>query len=144
MANNMNELEFLMYGSNEKVEVLIQYEKILVTQKSIAEPFGVNKSSIIHHLNNIHESGKLKENATVSEFAAIVNRGIRSEVEAESIDKFLTFNCYNILKCHGRITKRAAATKAIEKHKEYANHPKITSDFDKAIKGIEGEIKNGK
>ena len=37
MANNMNELEFLMYGSDEKVEVLVQDETIWATQKSIAE-----------------------------------------------------------------------------------------------------------
>ena len=57
MANNKNELEFLIYGSDERVEVLIQEETIWATQKSIAELFGVNKSSISRHLKNIYESG---------------------------------------------------------------------------------------
>lgn len=338
MANNMNELEFLMYGSDEKVEVLVQDETIWATQKSIAELFGVNKSSISRHLKNIYESGELKEDATVAKFATVVNRGIRGEVEeelayynldaiisvgyrvnsqkatrfriwatdilkeyiqkgfkidvermkqgetafgkdyyrelvetvrsirsserriwqqitdvfaeisydydkdsditkkfyatvqnkfhyaitgktaaeivydtadkdkeymgltswknspdgrilqsdvtvaknylsekdirslernvsgyfdyverlledetplgmkefAESIDEFLTFNRYDILKGHGRITQKAAATKAIGEYKEYNKHQKITSDFDRAIKGIEGDIKGGK
>ena len=334
----MNELEFLMYGSDEKVEVLIQDETIWATQKSIAELFGVNKSSISRHLKNIYESGELKEEATVAKFATVVNRGIRGEVEeelayynldaiisvgyrvnsqkatkfriwatdvlkeyiqkgfkidvermkqgetafgkdyyrelvetvrsirsserriwqqitdvfaeisydydkdsditkkfyatvqnkfhyaitgktaaeivydtadkdkeymgltswknspdgrilqsdvtiaknylsekdirslernvsgyfdyverlledetplgmkefAESIDEFLTFNRYDILKGHGRITQKAAVNKAIEEYKEYNKHQKITSDFDRAIKGIEGDIKGGK
>jgi len=63
---------------------------------------------------------------------------------AESIDEFLTFNRYDILKGHGRITQKAAATKAIGEYKEYNKHQKITSDFDRAIKGIEGDIKGGK
>ena len=334
----MNELEFLMYGSDEKVEVLVQDETIWATQKSIAELFGVNKSSISRHLKNIYESGELKEDATVAKFATVVNRGIRGEVEeelayynldaiisvgyrvnsqkatrfriwatdilkeyiqkgfkidvermkqgetafgkdyyrelvetvrsirsserriwqqitdvfaeisydydkdsditkkfyatvqnkfhyaitgktaaeivydtadkdkeymgltswknspdgrilqsdvtvaknylsekdirslernvsgyfdyverlledetplgmkefAESIDEFLTFNRYDILKGHGRITQKAAATKAIGEYKEYNKHQKITSDFDRDIKGIEGDIKGGK
>jgi hypothetical protein len=338
MANNMNELEFLMYGPDEKVEVLIQDETIWATQKSIAELFGVNKSSISRHLKNIYESGELTEDATVAKFATVVNRGIRGEVEeelpyynldaiisvgyrvnsqkatkfriwatdvlkeyiqkgfkidvermkqgetafgkdyyrelvetvrsirsserriwqqitdvfaeisydydkdsditkkfyatvqnkfhyaitgktaaeivydtadkdkeymgltswknspdgrilqsdvtiaknylsekdirslernvsgyfdyverlleeetplgmkefAESIDEFLTFNRYDILKGHGRITQKDAATKAIGEYKEYNKHQKITSDFDRAIKGIEGDIKGEK
>ena len=62
----------------------------------------------------------------------------------ESIDEFLTFNRYEILKGHGRITQKTASTKAICEYKEYNKHQKITSDFDKAIKGIEREIKGRK
>ena len=338
MANNKNELEFLIYGSDERVEVLIQEETIWATQKSIAELFGVNKSSISRHLKNIYESGELKEDTTVAKFATVVNRGIRGEVEdevtyynldaiisvgyrvnsqkatkfriwatdilkeymqkgfkidvermkqgetvfvkdyyrelvetvrsirsserriwqqitdvfaeisydydkdsditkrfyatvqnkfhyaitgktaaeivydtadkdkeymgltswknspdgrilqsdvtiaknylsekeirslernvsgyfdyverlleeetllgmkefAESIDEFLTFNRYDILKGYGRISQKTAANKAIGEYKEYNKHQKIASDFDEAIKGIEGEIKDGK
>ena len=63
---------------------------------------------------------------------------------AESIDEFLTFNRYDILKGYGRISQKTAADKAIGEYKEYNKHQKITSDFDEAIKGIEGEIKDGK
>lgn len=334
MANNKNELEFLIYGSDERVEVLIQDETIWATQKSIAGLFGVNKSSISRHLKNIYESGELKEDATVAKFATVVNRGIRGLVEedlayynldaiisvgyrvnsqkatkfriwatnilkeyiqkgftidvermkqgesafgkdyyrelvetvrsirsserriwqqitdvfaeisfdydkdsditkkfyatvqnkfhyaitgktaaeivydtadkdkeymgltswknspdgrilqsdvtvaknylskkdirslernvsgyfdyverlleeetplgmkefAESIDEFLTFNRYDILKGHGRISQKSASTKAIGEYKEYNKHQKISSDFDNIIKGIEGEI----
>lgn len=83
MANNKNELEFLIYGSDERVEVLIQEETIWATQKSIAELFGVDKSSISRHLKNIYESGELKEDTTVAKFATVVNREIRGEGEDE-------------------------------------------------------------
>ena len=73
MANNKNELEFLIYGSDERVEVLIQEETIWATQKSIAELFGVNKSSISRHLKNIYESGELKEDTTVAKFATVAS-----------------------------------------------------------------------
>ena len=62
---------------------------------------------------------------------------------AESIDEFLTFNRYDILKNYGRISRKTAENKAIEEYKEYNKHQKITSDFDKAIKGIERDMKDG-
>ena len=63
---------------------------------------------------------------------------------SESIDEFLTFNRYDILKDYGRISQKTAANKAIGEYKEYNKHQKIVSDFDKAIKGIERDIKDGK
>ena len=63
---------------------------------------------------------------------------------AKSIDEFLTFNRYDILKGHGRITQKVASTKAIGEYKEYNKHQKITSDFDDVIKGIEWNMKDGK
>ena len=62
---------------------------------------------------------------------------------AESIDEFLTFNRYDILKNYGRISRKTAENKAIGEYKEYNKHQKITSDFDKAIKGIERDMKDG-
>ncbi len=340
MANNKNELEFLIYGSDERVEVLIQEETIWATQKSIAELFGVDRTSISRHLKNIFSTGELDEKVVSAEIAhttehgavegktqtnkvkyynldAIISVGYRvnsrkatkfriwasdvlkeymqkgfkidvermkqgetvfgkdyyrelvetvrsirsserriwqqitdvfaeisydydkdsditkrfyatvqnkfhyaitgktaaeivydtadkekeymgltswknspdgrilqsdvtiaknylSEKEirslernvsgyfdyverlleeetllgmnefAESIDEFLTFNRYDILKGYGRISQQTAANKALGEYKEYNKHQKITSDFDKAIRGIEGEIKDGK
>ena len=340
MANNKNELEFLIYGSDERVEVLIQDETIWATQKSIAELFGVDRTSISRHLKNIFSTGELDEKVVSAKIAhttehgaiegktqtntvryynldAIISVGYRvnskkatkfriwatdvlkeymqkgfkidvermkqgetvfgkdyyrelvetvrsirsserriwqqitdvfaeisydydkdsditkkfyatvqnkfhyaitgktaaeivfdsadkekehmgltswknspdgrilqsdvtiakhylSEKEirslernvsgyfdyverlleeetllgmkefAESIDEFLTFNRYDILKDYERISQKTAANKAIGEYKEYNKHQKIVSDFDKAIKGIERDIKDGK
>ena len=60
---------------------------------------------------------------------------------AVSIDEFLKFNRYDILKGHGRISHNEAKKKAIEEYKEFNKHQKIDSDFDKEIRKIQGDIK---
>ncbi len=62
----MNEIQFLMYDADEKVEVLIQDETIWATQKAIAELFDVGVPAISKHLKNIFESGELDERVVVS------------------------------------------------------------------------------
>ena len=42
----MNAIQFLIYEDSDKVEVLIREETIWATQKTIAELFGVDRSSI--------------------------------------------------------------------------------------------------
>lgn len=60
---------------------------------------------------------------------------------AVSIDEFLKFNRYDILKGHGRISRNEAKKKAIEEYKEFNKHQKIDSDFDKEIRKMQGDIK---
>jgi hypothetical protein len=60
---------------------------------------------------------------------------------ADSVDKFLTFNEYKILDGKGRISKADADAKAISEYKEFNQHQKIESDFDKEVKKIIGENK---
>lgn len=62
----MNEIQFLMYDADEKVEVLVQDETIWATQKTISELFGVGVPAISKHLKNIFGSGELNENMVVS------------------------------------------------------------------------------
>lgn len=58
---------------------------------------------------------------------------------ATSIDEFLKFNRYEILKGHGHITHSAAKQKAVGEYKEFNKNQKIVSDFDREIKKIQGE-----
>ncbi|MDB5188656.1 MAG: cell filamentation protein Fic [Candidatus Nomurabacteria bacterium] len=60
---------------------------------------------------------------------------------AESVDKFLTFNEYQILEGKGRISKADADEKAISEYKEFNKHQRIDSDFEKEVKKIIGENK---
>lgn len=57
---------------------------------------------------------------------------------AQSIDEFLRFNRYEVLKGHGTISHSVAKQKAIEEYKEFNKHQKIESDFDKEIKRLQG------
>lgn len=61
--------EFLLYTSPNgevKVEVLLNNETLWLTQKRIAELFGVQRPAITKHLKNIYEDGELQENSTSS------------------------------------------------------------------------------
>lgn len=51
----------------------------------------------------------------------------------ESINKFLAFREYKVLKGFGSITSQKACTKAENEYVEYNKTQKINSDFDKAI-----------
>ncbi len=62
----MNEIQFLMYDQDEKIEVVMKDETIWATQKAIAELFDVGVSAISKHFKNIFESGELEEKVVVS------------------------------------------------------------------------------
>jgi hypothetical protein len=51
---------------NKKVEVVFQDETAWLTQKALAELFGVQVPAINKHLKNIFESGELVENSVIS------------------------------------------------------------------------------
>lgn len=74
----MNEIQFLMYDIDEKVEVFVREETIWATQKTIAELFDVGVPAISKHLKNIFESGELDENRTVSKMEIVQNEGGRN------------------------------------------------------------------
>lgn len=65
-GNNMNEIEFLMYEADEKIEVIVKDETVWATQKAIAGLFDVGVPAISKHLKNIFESGELDEKVVVS------------------------------------------------------------------------------
>lgn len=91
--NNIGEFSnFMLYSSGESkvsVQVLIDkhHNTIWATQKSIAELFGVNKSSVSRHISNIYKEGELSKDMTVAKIATVVNRGIRGSV-TEYIDYY--------------------------------------------------------
>lgn len=55
---------------------------------------------------------------------------------AQSINEFLTFRKYDILKGKGKITKKQADHKAKMEYDEFNKTQKINSDFDKEIKHL--------
>ena len=66
MVIKMNEIQFLMYESDEKIEVVVKDETIWATQKAIAGLFDVGVPAISKHLKNIFGSGELDEKVVVS------------------------------------------------------------------------------
>ena len=64
-----SDFRFLMYNSAEEdvsVNAVIKDESIWLTQKAMAELFGVQIPAISKHLKNIFEDGELKEEVVVS------------------------------------------------------------------------------
>ncbi len=55
---------------------------------------------------------------------------------AESINEFLSFRRYDILKDKGRISRKQAEEKAFSEYTEFNKTQKIESDFDKMIKKL--------
>lgn len=80
---NKNELQFLIYGTDESIEVLMQDETIWATQKAISQLFDVGVPAISKHLKNIYETGELEEERTVSKMEIVQNEGNR-EVKRET------------------------------------------------------------
>ena len=67
--NELKELSFLMYTSKEEnisVNVVVKDETIWLTQKAMAELFGVGIPAISKHLKNIFDEGELNEKVVVS------------------------------------------------------------------------------
>ena len=56
---------------------------------------------------------------------------------ADSVNKFLTFNEYKILRGKGKISKLQVDKKAVKEYDEFNKTQKIISDFDKEIKKLE-------
>ncbi|MDF1481352.1 virulence RhuM family protein [Extensimonas sp. H3M7-6] len=72
--------EFLLYTAPNgaiKVEVLLSGETLWLTQKRMAELFGVGIPTISKHLENIYESGELQREATLSILETVQQEGGR-------------------------------------------------------------------
>jgi hypothetical protein len=78
-----NKNEIILYETPDgviKVEVKFQNETFWLTQKAMAELFGVKVPSISKHLTNIYAEGELSESTTISKMETVVNRGFRGDV----------------------------------------------------------------
>ena len=61
--------QFLLYTAPDgavKVDVFVKDETVWLTQKALAELFGVQRPAITKHLGNIFETGELVENSVCS------------------------------------------------------------------------------
>ena len=209
------QMEMVLYRTeddNVTVSALIKDETIWITQKAMAELFGVQKPAISKHLKNIFEQGELREEVVVSKMeiptphgaipgktaAEIVynqadhtkeNMGLTTwknapegrilksdtpiaknyldekqirqleravtgyfdyiedlierenvftmEEFSKSVNEFLEFRRYDILKDNGRISHKQALEKAYQEYDIFNKTQPIESDFDKMVKGLE-------
>ena len=76
-----NKFNFLLYKTAENdvtVKAVVHDETIWLTQKAMAELFGVNVPAISKHLKNIFAEGELDETSTISKMEIVKIEGKRS------------------------------------------------------------------
>jgi hypothetical protein len=87
--------EIILYATpdgNVRVEVLFESESFWLTQKKMAELFGVGVQTINHHLQEIYKSHELIEMATIRKNRIVQTEGIRTvarEVDFYNLDAII-------------------------------------------------------
>ena len=81
MRDFAKQMEMVLYHSDEgdvSVDAYIKDESIWITQKAMAELFGVNVPDISKHLSNIYNEGELAKEATISKMEIVQREGNRN------------------------------------------------------------------
>jgi hypothetical protein len=84
--------DILLYTTSQgkvKIEVLYEDETFWLSQKRMAELFGVESHTITYHLKEIFKSGELDENSTTRKIRVVQkegNREVSREVEFYNLD----------------------------------------------------------
>ena len=80
MSDYKRQMEMILYHSDDgdvSVDAYIMDESLWITQKSMAELFGVNVPDVSKHLSNIYDEGELNKEATVSKMEIVQREGTR-------------------------------------------------------------------
>ncbi|MBX3289651.1 MAG: hypothetical protein KF855_09940 [Acidobacteria bacterium] len=78
MNDGQNQL--IVYATstgNVKVDVYFEDDTFWLSQKRMAEHFGVDVRTVNEHLKNIFSSGELLENSTIRKFRLVQQEGNR-------------------------------------------------------------------
>lgn len=81
------DMQFLIYSTPEEnisVNAVVKDETIWLTQKAMAELFGVNVPAISKHLTNIYEEEELRQDSTISKMEIVQNEGGRQVLRETS------------------------------------------------------------
>ncbi len=96
LATKDKTAEFLLYttpNGKVKVEIFLHHENLWLTQKKIAELFGVGIPAVSKHLDNIYEEGELDKNSTISILETVRkegNREVKRNVEYYNLDAIIS------------------------------------------------------
>ena len=87
------DFNFLIYKTAEEditVNAVIRDETIWLTQKAMAELFGVQAPAISKHLNNIYEEGELLASSTISKMEIVQEEGSRAVKRLVDLDAIIS------------------------------------------------------
>ncbi len=85
--------EFLLYttpNGNVKVEIFLRNETVWLTQKRMADLFGVGIPAINKHLKNIFESGELQEDSVISILEITADDGKKYSTKFYNLDAIIS------------------------------------------------------
>ena len=151
------QMEMVLYHSDEgdvTVDAYIMNDSLWVTQKAMAELFGIDKSGISKHLKKIFESGELDEKVVVAKIATTSPHGAITGKTQDNVSMFYNLDAIisvgyrvnskkatqfhiwatMVLKDNGRITHKQAIDKAYGEYEIFNRTQPIESDFDKVVK----------
>lgn len=103
------ELQFLVYRSADEdvsVDAIVKDETVWLTQKGMAELFGVQTPAISKHLKNIFEEGELSESVVVSKMERTTMHGAIPEKTQTKETNF--YNLDAIISVGYRVNSRRA------------------------------------
>ena len=126
------ESNIILYTTDTgSVSVQVQFEDgtFWLTQKRMAELFGVEVPTINYHLKEIFNSGELSPEATIRKIRIVQKEGSR-EVARE-------VDCYH-LQAILAVGYRVNSSEAVS-FRRWASRTLYESDFDKEIKRLKGE-----
>ena len=92
----MQESDIILYRTPDgavKVEIRFEDETFWLTQKKLAELFGVEVQTINYHLKEIFKSGELEEEATIRKIRIVQtegNREVSRMVDFYNLDAIIT------------------------------------------------------
>lgn len=104
-----NQFKFLMYRTAEEnisVDALVKDETIWLTQKGMAELFGVQTPAISKHLKNVFEEGELQEAVVVSKMEITTPHGAIQGKTQSHLTQF--YNLDAIISVGYRVNSRRA------------------------------------
>ena len=103
------QMEMVLYHSDEgdvTVDAYIMNDSLWVTQKAMAELFGIDKSGISKHLKKIFESGELDEKVVVAKIATTSPHGAITGKTQDNVSMF--YNLDAIISVGYRVNSKKA------------------------------------
>jgi hypothetical protein len=88
--------EFLLYttpNGKVKIEIYLQNETIWLTQQKIADLFGVDRSVVTKHLQNIYSENELNKEVTCAKIAQVQTEGdriVNRQIEFYNLDAIIS------------------------------------------------------
>lgn len=146
MDKNKSKGEIIIYTSEDgkiSLDTKLENNTIWLTQKDMAELFGVKTPAINKHLNNIYQEGELSQDATISILEIVQKEGKRNVKRQKAF-----YNLDAIISVGYRVNSSRAtqfriwATNVLKEYliKGYAINKKLLNDKQEKIKTLQTTV----